>query len=129
MDENTKKSIEHSEHLKRLNLADLFLDTFPYNAHTTGSDAFRMGLPMITLKGKSFASRVLASILNANELGELVTENIKDYENLAINLGSNYNVYQNLRKKVKGKSIKSALFNNIKFTKDLEDIYTNILKS
>ena len=84
---------------------------------------------MITLKGKSFASRVLASILNANELGELVTENIKDYENLAINLGLNYNVYQNLRKKVKGKSIKSALFNNIKFTKDLEDIYTDILKS
>ena len=122
-------SIEHSEHLKRLNLADLFLDTFPYNAHTTGSDAFRMGLPMITLKGKSFASRVLASILNANELGELVTENVKDYENLAINLGSNYNVYQNLRKKVKEKSIKSALFNNIKFTKDLEDIYSDILKS
>ena len=122
-------SIEHSEHLKRLNLADLFLDTFPYNAHTTGSDALRMGLPMITLKGKSFASRVLASILNTNDLDELVTEDLKDYENLAVNLGSNHNFYIELKKKVKEKSSKSILFNNTKFTKDLEDIYNDILKS
>ncbi len=122
-------SIEHSEHLKRLNLADLFLDTFPYNAHTTGSDALRMGLPMITLKGKSFASRVLASILNTNDLDELVTEDLKDYENLAVNLGSSHNFYIELKKKVKEKSSKSILFNNTKFTKDLEDIYNDILKS
>ena len=122
-------SIEHSEHLKRLNLADLFLDTFPYNAHTTGSDALRMGLPMITLKGKSFASRVLASILNTNDLDELVTEDLKDYENLAVNLGLNHTNFKKLKKKVKEKSSKSILFNNTKFTKDLEDIYTDILKS
>ena len=122
-------SIEHSDHLKRLNLADLFLDTFPYNAHTTGSDAFRMGLPMITLKGKSFASRVLASILNTNGLNELVTEDLKDYVNLAIKLGSDNNFYLNLKKKVQEKSLNSVLFDNIKFTRDLEFIYTNILKS
>ena len=122
-------SIEHSDHLKRLNLADLFLDTFPYNAHTTGSDAFRMGLPMITLKGKSFASRVLASILNTNGLNELVTEDLKDYVNLAIKLGSDKNFYLNLKKKVQEKSFNSVLFDNIKFTRDLEFIYTNILKS
>ena len=122
-------SIEHSEHLKRLNLADLFLDTFPYNAHTTGSDALRMGLPMITLKGKSFASRVLASILSTNDLDELVTEDLKDYENLAVNLGLNHTNFKKLKKKVKEKSSKSILFNNTKFTKDLEDIYTDILKS
>ena len=122
-------SIEHSEHLKRLNLADLFLDTFPYNAHTTGSDALRMGLPMITLKGKSFASRVLASILSTNDLDELVTEDLKDYENLAVNLGLNHTNFKKLKKKVKEESSKSILFNNTKFTKDLEDIYTDILKS
>jgi len=122
-------SIEHSEHLKRLNLADLFLDTFPYNAHTTGSDALRMGLPMITLKGKSFASRVLASILNTNGLDELVTEDLKDYENLAVNLGLNHTNFIKLKKKVKEKSSKSTLFDNTKFTKNLEDIYTDILKS
>ncbi len=122
-------SIEHSQHLKRLKLADLFLDTFPYNAHTTGSDALRMGLPMITLKGKSFASRVLASILNTNGLDELVTEDLKDYENLAVNLGSNHDIYIKLKKKVKEKSSKSTLFDSIKFTKNLENIYKDILKS
>ena len=122
-------SIEHSEHLKRLNLADLFLDTFPYNAHTTGSDALRMGLPMITLKGKSFASRVLASILNTNGLDELITEDLEDYENLAVNLGLNHTNFIKLKKKVKEKSSKSTLFDNTKFTKNLEDIYTDILKS
>ena len=66
-----------------MKLADLFLDTFPYNAHTTGRDAFRVGLPIITLSGNTFASRVLSSILNSNNLRELITNDLKNYENLA----------------------------------------------
>ncbi len=120
-------SLEHSEHLKRIELADLFLDTFPYNAHTTGRDSFRMGLPMITLEGNTFASRVLSSILYFNDLKELITKNIEEYEKLAIKLGSDKTIYLELKKKVKDRSINCELFNNEKFTKDLENIYKRIL--
>ena len=61
-----------NEHLKRIQLADLFLDTYPYGAHTTASDAIRMNLPIITIKGKSFPSRVASSILHQVELNDLV---------------------------------------------------------
>ena len=69
--------------LKRMQIADLFLDTFPYNAHTTASDAIRMALPIITIR-ESFASRVAKSILNQVNLNGLVVNNKKDYQNLAI---------------------------------------------
>ncbi len=121
-------SIEHSEHLKRLKLADIFLDTFPYNAHTTGSDAFRVGLPTITLQGNTFASRVLPSILLNNNLEELITKDLKSYENLAVNLGNCSNQYLDLKKKVNERSKNSELFDNVHFTKNLEKIYSDLLK-
>ena len=71
----------------------------------------------------------MASILNTNGLDELVTEDLKDYENLAVNLGLNHTNFIKLKKKVKEKSSKSTLFDNTKFTKNLENIYTDILKS
>ena len=74
------------DHLARHRLADLFLDTLPYNAHTTASDALWTGLPVITRLGKSFAGRVAASLLNAIGLPELVTHSIEDYEALALRL-------------------------------------------
>ena len=120
-------NIEHSKHLGRLKLADLFLDTFPYNAHTTGSDAFRLGLPIVTCAGNTFASRVSASILNSNDLGELVTKNLFDYENLAVTLSENKTKFNELKNKVKEKSVKSKLFDNIQFTKNLESIFRKIL--
>ena len=73
------------EHLKRLQLADLVLDTFPYNAHTTCSDAIRVNLPL-ALKGKSFASRVTASLLSSIKVTELITENEDEYEKLALKI-------------------------------------------
>jgi len=73
-------------HLARHRLADLFLDTLPYNAHTTASDALWAGLPVLTLKGHSFAGRVAASLLHAVGLPELVTHNAQDYEALALQL-------------------------------------------
>ena len=78
-----------SEHLNRIKHADLFLDTRPYNAHTTSSDALRMGLPVLTCIGKSFPSRVAASILNSLSLTELITETEEEYESLAIELATN----------------------------------------
>ena len=68
------------EHLARYSLADLFIDTLPYNAHTTASDALWTGLPVLTCMGESFASRVAASLLNAIELPELITTTQEQYE-------------------------------------------------
>ena len=79
--------LPNDEHLKRISLADVFLDTYPYNAHTTASDAIRMGIPIITLTGNSFASRVGASILSSVNIKELITYNQKDYEEVSISLG------------------------------------------
>ena len=74
------------DHLARHALADLFLDTFPYNAHTTASDALWMGLPVLTCSGRSFASRVAASLLHAVGLPELITHDLAEYERLALAL-------------------------------------------
>ena len=115
------------EHLKRLKFIDLFLDTFPYNAHTTASEAIRMGVPILTLKGKSFASRVASSILTNVGLENLITSNNKDYENKAIFLANNIQEIKNLKKHLKNKINTHKLFDSKTFTKDLEKIYTKIL--
>ena len=73
-----------AEHLSRQGLADLFLDTWPYGAHTNASDALWAGLPLMTCIGESFASRVAASLLTALDLPELITNSSSEYEQLAI---------------------------------------------
>ena len=79
----------NEEHLKRIQVADLFLDTLPCNGHTTTSDALKMGLPVLTFKGRSFAGRVAASLLNAVQLPEMITTSQTQYESLAIELAKN----------------------------------------
>ena len=115
------------EHLKRLKFIDLFLDTFPYNAHTTASEAIRAGVPILTLRGKSFPSRVASSILTNVGLESLISTNLKDYEKKAISLVKNDNEISNLKKHLKQKSNLNKLFNNKVFTKDIEKIYKEIL--
>jgi len=115
------------EHLKRLQFIDLFLDTFPYNAHTTASEAIRVGVPILTLKGQSFASRVASSILTNVGLESLITANNKDYENKAIFLANNIQEMTNLKEHLKNKVNTNKLFDSKTFTKDLEKIYTKIL--
>ena len=121
------KKIPVNEHLKRMQIADLFLDTFPCNAHTTASEAIRMALPIITISGESFASRVAKSILNQVNLNGLVVSNEKDYQNLAIDLANNKSkleeIKSNLRKSLKN----TSLYNSKEFTKNLEDIYTEMI--
>src|SRR5690606_18452316 len=75
-----------AEHLARHTLADLCLDTLPYSAHTTASDALWMGLPIITCSGETFAGRVAGSLLMAANLPELITSSLVEYENLALRL-------------------------------------------
>ena len=122
------KNLKSKNHLRRLQLGDLFLDTFPYNAHTSASDALRMQVPLVTLSGRTFASRVAGSILSQLNLSELITNQIKEYEDLAIKLCNDKSKYLSVKKKI-SKNVKStSLFNPESYTKDLEKIYFDLIK-
>jgi predicted O-linked N-acetylglucosamine transferase (SPINDLY family) len=103
--------------------ADLFLDTSPYNAHTTASDALWAGLPVLTLMGQSFASRVAASLLNAIGLPELITNTQEEYEALAIELALNPKKLAGIKLKLANNRLTTPLFDTPLFTKNLEAAY------
>jgi len=111
------------EHLKRIQLADLFLDTLPCNAHTTASDALRVGLPIITLLGKSFASRVAASLLNSVGLANLIATTPKAYESLAIKLATNPNFLSDIKEKLVSNRSILPLYNTKLFAQHIEIAY------
>ena len=111
------------EHLKRIQMADLFLDTFPYNAHTTASDALRVGLPIVTLSGQSFASRGTASLLSALKLSELITFCQSNYEALAIEIAINPEKLKIIKYQLIGNLKTSPLYNSELFTQNIECIY------
>jgi protein O-GlcNAc transferase len=115
-----------AEHLARVRMADLFLDTWPYNAHTTASDALWAGLPVLTCMGESFASRVAASLLYAIELPELVTETQTDYETLAIELATNPAKLKAIKDKLKKNRLTTPLFDTAVFAKHIETAYTKM---
>lgn len=108
------------EHLARHRLADLFLDTFPYNAHLTASDALWAGLPVLTCAGASFASRVAASLLNAVGLPELVTRTLEDYEAAALDLARNGAKLAAIRQKLNASKLPAPLFDAPRFARHLE---------
>ena len=112
------------EHLARHEAADLFLDTIPCNAHTTASDALWAGLPVLTCTGEAFASRVAASLLHAIKLPELVTTNIKDYEDLAVELAHNPIKLKQLKDKLAANRLTAPLFNTDLFSTHIEQAYT-----
>lgn len=115
------------EHLKRTSLADLALDTRIYNGGTVTSQTLWAGVPVITLKGGHFASRMASSILNAVGLGDLVSESLKDYQNIAIDLGNNPEELQMLKKRLKDNKSTCHLFDTQGFTRNLEELYKNII--
>ncbi len=115
------------DHLARQRLADLFLDTFPYNAHTTASDALWAGLPVLTYPGETFASRVAASLLNAVELPELITQSPKAYEALALELATDPKKLSALRRKLAENLPSCPLFNATLFARHIEDAYAQML--
>jgi len=108
------------DHLNRLQLADLFIDTLPYNAHTTCSDALRMGVPVLTCIGNSFTSRVAASLLNAVNLPELITTSQEQYESLAIKLATNSEELRGIKDKLDNNIAIAPLYNTQLFTEHLE---------
>ena len=111
------------EHLARHRLADLFLDTWPYNAHTTASDALWAGLPVLTLKGKSFASRVAASLLHAVNLPELITGSPQAYETAAMALAQDPARLAALRAKLEQGRNTAPLFDGKRMARHLEAAY------
>ncbi|HWY60479.1 MAG TPA: tetratricopeptide repeat protein [Rhizomicrobium sp.] len=110
-------------HVARLSLADLFLDTTPYNAHTTASDALWAGLPLITVAGTTFPGRVAASLLAAIGLPELVTADMPSYESLAVTLATDPGLFRSIRKKLRDNRDVTPLFDTVRFTRAIEAAY------
>jgi predicted O-linked N-acetylglucosamine transferase (SPINDLY family) len=113
-------------HLGRLAAADLFLDTFPYNAHTTASDALWMGVPLVTWMGETFASRVAASLLEAVGLPELVTRSLAGYEALALRLAQEPAELAALRHKLARSRANAPLFDTPRYVRNLETAFTTM---
>ena len=111
------------DYLARYRLADLFLDTHPYGAHTTAVDSLKAGVPVLTLMGQSFASRVATSLLNAIGLPELITHSPEKYEALAIEMAKTPQKLETIKLKLASNLKSAPLFNTPLFTKDLESIY------
>jgi predicted O-linked N-acetylglucosamine transferase (SPINDLY family) len=120
------KRMKLDEHLARHRVADLFIDTFPYNAHTTASDSLWAGLPVLTLMGQSFASRVAASLLNALDLSELITLTQDAYEARAIELAMNPDMLEQIKAKLHRNRLTSPLFDGHTFAKHLEVAYSEM---
>ena len=117
------KRLPRPEYLARYRVADLFLDTHPYNAGATSSDALRMGLPVLTYAGNSFASRMGASILNAINLPELVTTTPEEYESLAIKLATHPEKFKIIKDKLVSNLSTAPLYDTPVFAQHLESAY------
>jgi predicted O-linked N-acetylglucosamine transferase (SPINDLY family) len=115
-----------AKYLARCRAADLFLDTLPYNAGATASDALWAGLPVLTCMGESFASRYAASLLNAIGLPELVTQTQAEYEALAIELANDPAKLQEIKDKLERNRLTTPLFDTPGFTKNIEAAYTQM---
>jgi len=118
--------LAYDDYLSRYKNFNLFLDTSPYNAGTTASDALWSDLPVLTLVGRSFASRMGSSLLSSLDLPELITHSQKEYEDVAIELARNAAKYAALKSKLISNKSSTALFNSKLFTKHLESAYLQI---
>lgn len=119
----------YEQHLARLQCADLFLDTLPFNAGTTCSDALWMGLPVVTCSGDSFASRMAGSLLSAINLPELITYTLEDYFSLAHELATNQTRLQDVKSRLEHNRSSSPLFDSVQITSDLEHLYSEMYQT
>jgi predicted O-linked N-acetylglucosamine transferase (SPINDLY family) len=116
------------EHLARHRCADLFLDTLPYNAHTTASDALWAGLPVVTCRGETFAGRVASSLLHNLHLPELITATLEDYVRLAIELATHPEKRAAIKQKLADNRLTTALFDTALFTRHIETAYAAMVE-
>jgi predicted O-linked N-acetylglucosamine transferase (SPINDLY family) len=117
------------EHLARLQAADLFLDTLPYNAHTTGSDALWSGVPVLTCAGTTFPGRVGSSLLHAVGLPELITANLDQYEEAAVRLASESDVLTQLKQKLRQNRLECPLFDSARTTLAIESAFKTMFET
>jgi predicted O-linked N-acetylglucosamine transferase (SPINDLY family) len=115
-----------AEHLSRLKLADLTLDPIIINGHTTTSDSLWTGVPVLTLQGSHFASRVSSSLLNAIGLSELIVHNLDAYEKLAVHLANHPPVLRKIKAKLSQNRLTEPLFDTLLFVNNLEVAYQKI---
>ena len=113
-------------HLARHALADLFLDTLPYNAHTTANDALLTGLPVVTCLGRAFAGRVAASLLKAIGLQELITANLDDYEACAGKLAADPAMLAEIRGRLAANSSSHSLFDGDAYRQRIEACFSHM---
>jgi predicted O-linked N-acetylglucosamine transferase (SPINDLY family) len=118
--------LQNSHHLARYRLADLFLDTSPYGAHTTASDALWMGVPVLTLSGRSFASRVCGSLVKSAGLDDLVVANPRDYVERAVQLGNDRASIDAYKRQLEENRHRCRLFDTDLLVRSLEDLYRKI---
>lgn len=112
--------VSPNTHLARHRLADLFVDSLPYNAHTTASDALWAGLPVVTQIGRTFPGRVAASLLRAIDLPELITDNETDYAALAVALARDPERLRTIRQRLDQNRLQAPLFDTARFTRHIE---------
>ncbi|MBP2316271.1 O-linked N-acetylglucosamine transferase [Azospirillum soli] len=117
------EKMANAHHLARYPLADLFLDTMPYGAHTTASDALWMGVPMLTLSGRSFASRVCGSLLRSAGLPELVCTSPDEYVGRAVALGRDRAVLRSYRERLSAQRDRCTLFDTPLLVRKLEELF------
>ena len=118
------RRISFEEHLERIKLTDIALDTFNYNSHTTGSDYLRHGVPFVSKIGKSFPARVGASLLNAIGLQELICDSQAEYKETITHLISDPSYLKKIKAKLKRNISKTNLFNPREFARELESAYS-----
>ncbi|WP_347888051.1 tetratricopeptide repeat protein [Nitrosomonas europaea] len=116
-----------ADYLARYLVADLFLDTFPFNAGTTANDALWMGLPVLTMSGRSFASRMAGALLTAADLPELITHDLQTYEDKAVALAADTKARKTMRQKLALAKESGPLFDSLRFTRNLEQQYTALV--
>jgi predicted O-linked N-acetylglucosamine transferase (SPINDLY family) len=119
--------LPNEEHLARHANADLFLDTWPYNAHTTASDALWAGLPLLTLQGNTFPGRVASSLLRNLQLPELITQGVLAYEAMAVRLATNPDLLSALRSRLNAVKHDSTPFKPAQHVKELESLFRDMV--
>lgn len=118
--------VSPESYLARYQVADLFLDTYPFNAGTTASDALWAGLPVLTYSGRTFASRMAGSLLHAVGLPELVSDSLHEYEEKAVELGRSQTRIDAMKQHLQAVRLSCPLFDSPRFVKDLEDLYMEL---
>jgi predicted O-linked N-acetylglucosamine transferase (SPINDLY family) len=119
--------VHPADYLARFTAADLFLDTYPYNAGTTANDALWAGLPLLTLSGRTYVSRMAGSLLTSAGLGELVTFSLDDYERLAVEMAIDRERLQALRDRLRVEKAGGRLFSTDRFAREFEDALERVI--